>query len=111
MPTYVYRYKDDPDAGTFEFFQSIKEDAYTHHPEDNREIERVIQAPSVITDSKKPKTLGSLAAKNTEKMIKEGKMKSTSKENPWWRPKKNKPLDVSGKSKKQIQRYIREGKF
>lgn len=112
MPTYVYRYVDDPEGETFEFFQSMKEDAFTQHPEDNRPIERVIQLPSVIMDSQKPKTLGSLAAKNTERMMKEGKIKPKPKEdNPWWRPNKKKPVDVKGKSQKQIERYVREGKL
>lgn len=112
MPIYVYRYTDTDEIETFEILQQMKDDPFITCPESGRPVERIIQSPSIIMDSNKPKTLGSLAQKNTEEAIKRGQMAAPkTQENPWWRPNKKKPVDMTGKSQKQVERYIREGKL
>lgn len=76
-------------------------------------MERVIQAAHIVIDSKKPKTIASLAHKNTEQMIKRGdpRIKTKTKaKNPWWRKDRPKPVNIRGWDKKKIQRYIATGK-
>lgn len=71
---------------------------------------RVFTVPNMIMDSKQPKTVGSLAAKNTERMISEGKLAPPKpKERPFWRN-TDKPVNIDGWSEKQKNRYIYEGK-
>lgn len=114
MITYVYRYTDTEDVETVELIQSIKDDSYSTHPENGRPIERVPQMGNLIIDSKQPKTIATLAQKNTEEMIKRGDKRikpKKKKERPFWRPDKDKPVDVRGKSKKQIDNYIKTGKM
>lgn len=72
---------------------------------------RIISIPKmVMIDSKKPKTIGALAEKNTEKMLKQGKLKKKKEFIPWWR--KNKKVDTSlaKMSSKQKKDYIIAGK-
>lgn len=72
---------------------------------------RIISMPMMaIVGSKEAKTLGSLAEKNTEKMIKEGKIKPKEKKLPWWRTSKKVDTSLANMSKKQKERYIREGR-
>lgn len=114
MITYVYRYTDNDDNETTELMQSIKDDAYSTHPENGRPMERVPQVGNLIVDSKKPKTLATLAQKNTEEMIKRGDKRikpKKKKERPFWRSDKDKPVDIRNKSKKQIKTYIETGKM
>lgn len=110
MPTYVYRNKTTGE--TFEVIQSIKDNALTHDDIGN-EIERIPQVPMIIIDNTQPKTLGSLAEKNTQKMIQEGDSRIKPKKEkirPWWRPNKDKPINTAGMSKEKIKKYIMEGK-
>lgn len=72
---------------------------------------RVFDIPNIGIDSKKPKTVGSLAEKNTEKMVKEGKIKPKKEEYPWWRPNKKVNKSLGTLTNKQKMRYIREGKY
>ena len=117
MPIYLYEILDSEGNGTeqyFEVFQNMSDDAYTHDPKTNEPVRRVPQVPYVIMDSKQPKTVSSLAEKNTEEMIKRGDKRIQPKKEkikPWWRPTKEKPLDIKDKSPKQLKRYIDEGKF
>lgn len=107
----MYRVIDTDE--TFEVSQSMKDDPITHD-EQGRAVERVPQVPMFIIDSEKPKTLGSLAEQNTERMKKQGDARVQLKqktERPWWRPNKDKPIDTSKMSKAQIKRYIKEGKI
>lgn len=72
---------------------------------------RIFSLPSVVVDLNKPKTIGSLAAKNTERMIKNGDPRIKKKKpNPFWRKDKDKPLDIKGWSKSKIKKYIETGK-
>lgn len=116
MPTYVYHILDEsgnPTGETVERFQSMKEDSYTIDPESNRPVRKAITLPNVVIDSKQPKTIGALAEKNTQEMIKKGDpriAKKKKKKNPWWRDKKDKPLSTKGWSDNQKKKYIQEGK-
>lgn len=75
------------------------------------EYKRVFTAPNAIIDNNKPKTIGALARKNTEEMVKSGKIKpKQEKEKPWWRESK-KPIDISGRTSKEISNYVYTGKF
>lgn len=116
MPIYTYQYLDENGNELDEYvelFHGMTATPFLYDPDTNRPVKK-IPFPSrfgVAIDSSKPKTIGALAEKNTERMVKEGKIKPRKeKVRPWWRPKKDKPVDVSGKSSKQIQRYIEDGK-
>ena len=72
---------------------------------------RIFSIPMLaVVGSKEPKTLGALAEKNTEKGIREGKIKPKKQEIPWWRKNKKVDTGLAKLSKKQQERYIREGK-
>lgn len=104
MPTYLYEIQlPNNQKQQKEIKQSIHDEALTEI--DGYPAHRIPCLPYVIIDSQQPKTIGGIAAKNTEKMIKNG--------DPKVKPsrKKTKPKDFSGKSKKQIERYIFEGKI
>lgn len=109
MPIYVYKYTDTGE--TVEIFHSMKEPTYTTY--NNRPVQKdyLGNLPNTIIDSTVPKTVGALAAKNTEDMMRRGdpRVKSKKVEQPWWRQSK-KALNVKGWSEKDKERYIREGK-
>lgn len=109
MPTYVY--KDLVTGEIFETFQSMKDEPLTVCPTTGNPVQRQVTAPSmVIIDGTKPKTLGSLAEKNTEVKVKRGEIKEQKPQpQPWWR-KEKKPLNTRGWSEKQKKKYIMEGK-
>lgn len=110
MPLYDYRYSDTGEV--VELFHSMKTGSLTHHPENGRAIERIYSVPAVAVDSNGPKTVGELAEKNTREMIKRGSKKikkKNPKKRPWWRPDKDKPINTSKMSKKQIDNYIMTG--
>lgn len=112
MPIYLYNYVDGlgkPTGEQVEIFQSMKEDSLEIHPENKKRICRTICSPRIIIDSKKPKTVGDLLDKNTEKMEKEGKIKKKPKSKPVWQTGK-KPLSVSGWTAKQKEKYVWEGR-
>ncbi len=114
LPTYIYEILDDngaPTGETFESFQSMKEEAYTLCPTTNRPIRRMIMVPRIIMDSKKPKTIGDLADRNTEKMIKSGKIKKKEDETPFWRPGKKVNKKLAKLTQKQKMKYIKTGKI
>ena len=73
--------------------------------------ERVFTVPSVIMDLSRPKTLGDLARKNTERMEKQGdpKVQKKNKWSPFWRKDKKINFDLTRKTPQQQQKYIREG--
>lgn len=116
MPTYVYNILDSNGNGTEHFFeikQSIHDDALTNDPETGEPCVRVPQLPMILIDLEKPKSIGGIAEKNTQRMIKEGDSrikKAKDEKTPWWRDKGQKPLNTSNWNSKQIQRYIYEGK-
>lgn len=109
---YEYRYTDtddDSEQETFEVYQNMNESALIEHK--GRPCIKVISSVAIVTDINKPKTLGSLADKNRERMIKDGEIQPTEKpDRPFWRPDNDKPLNFDGKSKKEIERYIKHGK-
>lgn len=72
---------------------------------------RIFSLPDIIMDPKQPKTVGSLADKNTrDREKKYGKPKSKPK--PWWWNKNQKKPDVSlaNLTPKQKEKYIMTGK-
>ena len=109
MPTYVY--KDTVTGEVFDFYQSMKDSPLKVSPTTGNLVEKQICLPTIIIDSKKPKTLGSLAEKNTKEMTKRGKLKPKKKAKPpWWRKEGQKPVNPTGWSEKQKEKYIMEGK-
>lgn len=108
MPMYEYQNKD---GEIIERMFSMKGKIPSKIIENKKTYTRIYSVPSVIMDATRPKTIGSLAEKNTEKMVKEGKLKKPKKEkNPWWRPNKDKPnLNLSSMSAKKKQDYIFRG--
>lgn len=116
MPIYQYQILDDnnnPIDEYFEIFQSMKEDALTKEPDTGRKCQRCINIPNVLVDTKQPKTIGALAEKNTQDMIarNDPRIDTRSKEEkrPWWRKHKDKPIDTSNMTGKQIKKYIEKG--
>lgn len=77
----------------------------------NRNYYRIVSLPSVLVDTKKPKTLGQLASKNTEEMLKRGdpRVQQKASKKPWWRKGKV-DLSLSKLSKKKQLEYIKTGK-
>lgn len=99
MPTYEYQ---SDDGAILEIFKSIKEEIPQEIIEDGKLYKRVISLPTIIVDSSKPKTIGMLAQKNTEKKIKKGELKETKK-------KKKIDLSLAKMSNAQKERYIWTG--
>jgi len=115
MPTYEYIYTDVPQdtIEKVEIFHSMKDEPLTIHPENGRPIQKIISLPNIVIDSKQPKTIGALADKNTQEMMKRGDPRvrpKKKKERPFWRPNKDKPVSVRGKTPQQIEKYIMTGK-
>lgn len=114
MPTYDYVVLNEDGSDStevIEIIQSIKADALDTCPDTGRRIRRIISGtgPTIIIDPSKPRTIGSLAEKNTLKMIKEGDPRIKSKPKPpWWRD-TSKPKSFAGLSKRQINDYIFKG--
>lgn len=109
MPLYDYKYTDTGEV--IELFHGMTGSLSTH-PDNGRAIERIYSVPNMSVDSKAPKTVGELAAKNTAEMVKRGDKRIKKKKKaprPWWRPDKDKPLNTRGMSQKQIEQYIRTG--
>jgi hypothetical protein len=111
MPTYEYRGLET--GNVYEFFHSMKSPALETHPDTGEPIQRLISLPRIAIDSKKPKTIGSLAEKNTEMMLKRGDSRVAKKKNkrrPWWRAKDKVDTSLAKMSTRQKQKYILEGK-
>lgn len=71
MPTYVYEILDERGNGTgrtFEYVQSMKDDALTTHPETGEPVRRVPQAPMIAGDWSPLKTKSKLSNKNLERL-------------------------------------------
>lgn len=71
---------------------------------------RIFTVPHAIIDNKKPKTVGSLAAKNTERMIKEGKLQPKQDKIPFWRKSKKIDKSLASLNQKQKREYIMTGR-
>ena len=112
MPLYEYEYLDengDPTGERIEITHSIHDDALTED-EEGRPIRRAITAPDIIlTDTTQPKTIGTLAEKNQEKMIKRGDERIKKEKIPWWRKGKKKPFDPTKHTDKETRNYIFKG--
>lgn len=107
MPSYDYQSED---GETIEVTFSIKEMRPENIIRNGKTFNKIISVPNIIIDAKKPKTLGALAAKNTEKMIKQGKIKKTKKNNPFWRPnKKRADVSLAKLSPENKKKYIMTG--
>jgi len=107
VPIYVYR--DTITNEEFEIFQKMSDDALTIHPENGHPIIKCIIAPNIRTEDNM--TIGTLAEKNTNRMIANGDSRIQKKQkNPWWRKDKDKPVNTSKWTKKQKRKYIMEGK-
>ncbi|MCA9035325.1 MAG: FmdB family transcriptional regulator [Planctomycetaceae bacterium] len=70
MPIYVYQYlNDDGTAGeTFEYLQSIRDDALIVHPENGRPVRRVITAAGINCKSSSGKIEADLSDKNLDRL-------------------------------------------
>lgn len=108
MPIYVYR--DTVTNQEIEIFQKMKDDPLLVDPETGHPLVKCIIAPKVRTEDNM--TIGGLAEKNTRKMVAKGdpRVKVSKDPNPWWRKNQDKPINTTGWTKKQKQRYIQEGK-
>lgn len=107
----MYDYTSD-DGDVIEIFCSIKDERPEFLMKSGKRYNKTFSVPNVCIDSKKPKTIGSLAQKNTERMIKEGKIKKPKeKQNPFWRPNKKKcDVSLANLSEAGKKKYIMEGK-
>lgn len=108
MPYYDYK---GLDTGTIYEFQHGMRESLEKHPETGEPLQKLISVPHVIIDSKQPKTIESLAEKNTAEMLKIGdKRVKPKKKQPVWR--KNKKVDTSlaSMSPDKQMKYIFEGK-
>lgn len=80
---------------------------------DKPTLKKMIPIPYVIVDSKKPKTIGELADKNTERMVSEGKLNKSTlnyRENIEKRHSFYKKMwDINKLSPKQKKEYILKG--
>lgn len=81
--------------------------------EDGILYKRIISAPNIIMDSKKPKTIKDQGIKNYEKAKKEGTLPKSMKQkksDPWWRKGKKRDKDLMKMTPTQKTRYIKTGK-
>jgi hypothetical protein len=71
MPTYVYEILDKKGRATgktFEYVQSMKDEALTQHPQTGERVRRVILAPNIAGDWSPLKTKGKLSNQNLERL-------------------------------------------
>ena len=69
MPIYVYQVisEDGAEGETFEFEQSMKEDALTKHPATGQPVQRVYLPPNISTKYTPGRTKSLIDTKNVEK--------------------------------------------
>ena len=104
----IYEYQSD-DGEIIEKIYRMKDPHPEEIVENDKVYKRVFSVPMMtVVDSKAPKTLGALAEKNTQKMIKEGKLAPPKKKKvPWWRQGQDKPnMKLANLSEKEKTRYI-----
>ncbi len=71
MPTYVYEVLDkkgEPTGRTFEYVQSMKDDALVKHPQTGEPVRRAILAPNIAGEWSDTKGKGKLSNKNLERL-------------------------------------------
>ena len=70
MPTYIYQVvtEDGSEGEIFEFFQSIKDDALTHHPHTRQPVRRLPTAPNLPRTWTDAATKSSLSDKNLDSL-------------------------------------------
>jgi predicted nucleic acid-binding Zn ribbon protein len=71
MPVYEYEYLDKKGQGTgktFEYVQSMKDEALTKHPETGEPCRRVILAPAIAGKWSDLKGKGALSNQNLERL-------------------------------------------
>jgi predicted nucleic acid-binding Zn ribbon protein len=71
MPVYVYEILDkkgQPTGETFEYVQSMKEDALTKHPKTGAPVRRAVLAPNIAGKWSSSRGKGLLSNKNLERM-------------------------------------------
>ncbi len=71
MPIYVYEILDKkgkPTGKTIEFVQSMKDDAFTKHPETGEPVRRVITAPAIAGKWSDLKGKSALSNTNLERL-------------------------------------------
>lgn len=107
MPLYSYEIlteNNEPTGEIIDIFQTMSEGHLEKDPKTGRKIRKTISCPTILIDSTKPKTIGALAEKNTEEMLKKG--------DPRVKPpttKAKKKLNIRGWTPRQTERYIIEG--
>lgn len=77
-------------------------------------MSRIFSMPSVIIDAKTPKTIGDLATRNTENLIKEGKISKKALDTSAHKERKRKQKkirDLGNLSPAKQKRYIETGKM
>lgn len=106
----IYEYRDTVTGEVFEVFQKMKDEALTVNPSTGNPVTKVFSTPRIQTDD--TRTIGSMAEKNTRKMVRAGdpRVKTKKDPNPWWRKDKDKPLNTAKWTKKQKSEYVRTGK-
>lgn len=113
MPTYDYECQHCHII--YEVFQKMSDDKLTKCDYCGQDaLVRLISASKCIMDASQPKTLGDLADKNTERMVKEGKLHKSHLNHQENKRKKQSARqhqnDLANMSKDQKIKYIFEGK-
>jgi predicted nucleic acid-binding Zn ribbon protein len=69
MPVYLYEYilPDGSSGPEFEWIQSMKDDAFTKHPESGKKVRRLITSPNIASKYTPGQTKNKLENKNVEK--------------------------------------------
>jgi hypothetical protein len=104
----IYLYQNQETLEIIEKYFSIKDKKPTFIRKNGQKYIRIYTVPNIVIDLDKPKTVGSLAEKNTSKMAKEGKL-DPPKETPWWRKGKKIDKSLSNLKGKALKRYIKDG--
>jgi len=108
----IYEYKHEESGDIIELSMSMKDKIPEFLIKEEKRYNRIWTIPSVIMDNNVPKTVGSLAEKNTEHMLKTGKLKAPKpKKRPWWRKTEKVNSKLAKLSKKQKETYIQDGKI
>jgi hypothetical protein len=108
MPNHEFRNKS---GDLIDQYYSIYDEVPKRIKVNNQYYWRIISKPNLLIDTKRPKTIASLAEQNTNRMRKEGKLPpAKEKIQPFWRKGKVN-TDLSKLSKERKMRYIKEGKL
>lgn len=108
----LYEYKSD-DGKVITISRSMKSKIPAKVTRKGIVYHRVWTVPSMAIDMNKPKTVGAIAEKNTQKMIDRGDKTVKAKKDirrPFWRDTDEPMKNLNSLTRKQKQNYIRTGK-